>query len=742
MKPLNFLIIICIITVILAAIIGLYVNSIIGYGLPSLEQLENPKTNLATKIFSSDGKLLDHFFKERRVNLTYDSIPKDFLNALIATEDKNFRHHWGVHVGRVINAAIKGIFFGDVEGASTITMQLSRNLFLTQEFNFQRKIREAFLAIQIERTYTKEEILEMYANTVGFGRGAYGLEVASQVYFDKDPLELSTSECALLVALLKAPSNYNPVTNYDKALNRRNLVLRLMSDQGYLTPDKFTKSIREPINVFTSSDKKVRRNTVFSGGIAPHFVEMVRQELGKNSSLTDYDLYRDGLSIYTTIDSRIQQYANEAVMEHLSELQQTFEKNWIWWKHKDLLDELIKKAIGDRADYRASDKSEKDQIAKKLRSNKKFIDSVKNAAGTIQVGLVVINPANGAILAMVGASPKFMKDNPSARYALNHATQIKRQPGSSFKPFVYTCALKEGCTPTTMIECGPFSYKLETGEVWSPSGDGGCAPGEKVSLTDGLRLSINTVSARLVTSKIHPVDVVNLARSLGITTPLSSVPAISLGAGGDVIPIELISAYGAFVYNGLHIEPYFYEKIEDRFNSIIKQKSPGVNITEAMRSEIAIQMTYLMEGVVNAGTASRAIRSVFTDIDAAGKTGTTNDAADAWFVGFTPQLVAGVWLGFDNKKITLDVLGAEGYGGRSAAPIWGLLMKKIYADYSLPFKQKKFSYKKAEDSTLSNITPYPLTELQQQNKDNSKSTNGAKVQATTPILPPMPVKKN
>jgi penicillin-binding protein 1A len=742
MKPLNFLVLICILTVIGAAIIGLYVKNIISYGLPSLEQLENPKTNLATKIFSSDGKLLDHFFKERRVNLTFDSIPKDFINALIATEDKNFRSHWGVHLGRVFNAAIKGIFLHDFEGASTITMQLSRNLFLTQEFNIERKIREAFLAIQIERTYTKDEILEMYTNTVGFGRGAYGLEVASQVYFDKDPIELSTSECALLVALLKAPTNYNPITNYDRALNRRNLVLRLMYDQEFIDGAKFTKSLREPINVFSSNDKKIRKNTVFSGGIAPHFVEMVRQELSRNNNLIDYDLYRDGLSIYTTIDSRIQQYANEAVSEHLNELQKTFDKNWSWWKHKDILEDIIKKAIGDRADYRVAEKSEKEQIAKKLRNNKKFIDSVKNAASTIQVGLVVINPATGAILAMVGASPKFMKDNPSARYALNHVTQIKRQPGSSFKPLIYTCALNAGCTPTTMIECGPFSYKLETGEVWSPSGDGGCAPGEKVSLIEGLKMSINTVSARLITSKTQSVDVVNLARRLGITTPLSAVPAIALGAGGDVIPLELTSAYGAYVYNGLHIQPYFYEKIEDRFNTIIKQKSPGVNITEAMRSEIAIQMTYLMEGVVNAGTASRAIRSVFTGIDAAGKTGTTNDAADAWFVGFTPQLVAGVWLGFDNKKITLDVLGAEGYGGKSAAPIWGLLMKKIYADYSLPYKQKTFSYKKIEDSTLSNINPYPLTEFQQKNNEGIKSANDSKVKAPSPILPPLPTKRN
>jgi len=257
---LKLLVALCVLTILFVIITAIYVNLVISAGMPSLEQLENPKTNLATKIYSSDGVVLDHYFKERRVNLKYSEIPKDFINALIATEDKEFFHHWGVHTERIIKAAIKNIFLGDREGASTITMQLSRNLFLTQEYDLNRKIREAFLALQIERTYTKEEILEMYTNTVAFGRGAYGLEIASQVYFDKDPVELDASESALLVALLKAPSNYNPLTHYEKALVRRNLVLELMYNQNYLDDSEYADAIKKPIAVFISKNKNDRKN--------------------------------------------------------------------------------------------------------------------------------------------------------------------------------------------------------------------------------------------------------------------------------------------------------------------------------------------------------------------------------------------------------------------------------------------------------------------------------------------------
>ncbi|HRP02023.1 MAG TPA: PBP1A family penicillin-binding protein [Candidatus Kapabacteria bacterium] len=729
----KFLIFLSTLVIILMIALAIYVNLVISSGMPSLEQLENPKTNLATKIYSADGIVIDHFFKERRVNLRYNEIPKDFINALIATEDKDFYSHYGIQLERIFKAAIKNIFLGDREGASTITQQLSRNLFLNQAYNLDRKIREAFLALQIERTYTKQEILEMYINTVSYGRGAYGLVIASQVYFDKDPEELTTAECALLVALLKAPSNYNPTTNYDRAISRRNLVLTLMNNQDLLDADKYSSSIQEPILVYSSKNKQERKNIYLGLGIAPHFVEMIRQDLGKSVTLSGYDLYRDGLSINTTLDTRIQKYLNEAVEEHINELQASFDKAWNWRNRGDLLKSLITRAIKDLPAYRSGDEAERSKITSSKNNDKHFIDSVKRVATTIQVGVVVINPINGAILAMVGSSPKAIEMTYGGKYSLNHATQILRQPGSSFKPFVYATALNMGLVPTSMIECGPYTVTLGTGETWSPSGSGGCAPGEKVTLIDGLRLSINTVAARLVTTICQPIDVLNLARKMGISSPLTAVPAISLGAGGDVSPLEMTSAYCTFAFNGWHVAPYYYSLVKDKNDVIIYQKPPTMNFTEALSPEIATQITYMLEQVVNAGTASRAVRSVFKGVDAAGKTGTTNDAADAWFVGYTPQLVAGVWVGFDNKKINFNVLGAEGYGGRAAAPLWAKLMNKIYSDISLPYKQKTFSYKMKKDTLSVDNSIYPLT-------DKQKNHNPSATQTEEQALPVIPLR--
>ncbi len=745
MKPLHLLIILCLLMILATLSIALYVRNVVSHGLPSLEQLENPKTNLATRILSADGVLLDHFFIDRRVNMAYDSIPKQFINALIATEDKKFYSHWGVHSARVMNAFIKRVIYGDREGASTITMQLARNLFLNRDVSFERKIREAFISIKIEQTYTKEEILEMYINTVNYGRGAYGIQVAAHTFFDKHPHELTLAECALLVAMLKAPANYDPITHSERALYRRNLVLKLMYEQRYITASQFTESRKEPLNVFVGDKSGLRKRMHLGTQSAPHFVEMIRQELSRDNSMREYDLYRDGLTIHTTLNSKIQKYANEAVEEHLKELQASFSRRWNWNRNKKLLGELLLKAVRENAEYTVADDKEKVIIQARLLNDKNFVDSVKNISTTIQVGLVVIDPANGAILALVGASPKSMQENPAAKYSLNHAKQIRRQPGSAYKPLIYASALMKGYTPETQVECGPFEYVTETGEIWAPKGTGNCGPGDKTTLTDALRVSINTVSARLVTSITTPVEVVNLSRRMGITSPLSSVPAISLGAGGDVEPLELASAYGSFVYDGIHVPPYYLNIIEDKHGMVIKQKPRFVNMSKSMEPAIANQMTYMLERVVNAGTASRAVRSVFNDIDAAGKTGTTNDAADAWFVGYTPQLVAGIWLGFGDKRITFDPIGSEGYGGRSAAPIWGKLMAKIYGDISLPYREKTFTFKKTNDSIAEYPLPYPLTQLQKEKIRSAIMTfptinrqeirNGA-------VLPELPTRRN
>ncbi len=709
MNPKKLVIILASCTIAAFAGIGTYVYFTVKGNLPSLEQLENPPVNQATQILSENGDLLDHFFIEKRVSLKYEQIPKDFINALVATEDRKFYGHWGVDIDRIIKAGIKNIASGHAkEGASTLTQQLARNLFLDQSQTLGRKVKEAATAVQIEDTYTKEEILEMYANTVAFGRGAYGINVAAKTYFNKKANELSLAESAFLVGLLKAPSRYDARTNYDRALTRRNLVLSLMSDQGFISKEQFWSASEEPINIKLGKQKRLEAD------IAPHFVENIRQQLNNDPKLEQYDLYRDGLIINTTLNSTIQKYANESIEQHLKEFQKTFNSAWKWNSNTKLLNSVIADGIRKNNEYKSASKERKPEIETSLRNNQKFIDSVKNVAATIQVGLVVLDAHTGAILTMVGASPNFMEENPEYKYSLNHTSQIRRQPGSSFKPFVYAMALKQGMKPEDMIECGPYSYRDPgSGQIWSPSvtEDDCQQAGSRLPLSEALRKSINSVAARLITQVTNPSDVKNLIEQAGVKSKLQAVPALALGAGGEVSPLELTSAYSIFANEGLSVAPYLIKSILDKNNNIIFERRGGNETNEVLDKNIAITMTKMLRQVVDAGTAAR-IRQIFKGIEAAGKTGTTNDNADAWFIGYTPQLICGIWVGFDDQRLNFDVIGKQGQGGRAAAPIWALLMNKIYNDPSLPYKQKSFGYDAIDSTNISAplISPQPQAE--------------------------------
>lgn len=683
--PFRLLLILVIGTLILLISISIYVYDVASYNLPSLEQLENPPQNYATQIFSNDGVLIDYLFVERRVPLSLDSIPKDFINALIATEDRKFYEHWGIHIGRIFRAIIKNLFSLRVrEGGSTITMQLARNLYFNQDFSMKRKIREALTSIQIEKQFTKEEILEMYINTVPFGRGAYGLSVASKVYFDKKPNELTTSECAFLVGILKAPEHYNAIVDYDKGVERRNLVLRLMYEQNYLNSAQYIKALEEPIRL---AKIKVKDKNQFL--LAPHFVEYVRRVVASDSKMAEYDLFRDGLTIYTTLNAKIQQYAKDVLEEHLREYQRVFNQSWNWKNRQQLLSKLIEEAINKNQEYINALPEKKKDVANKLRQSQQFIDSIKNAVTTIQAGLVVIDIQTGEILAMVGASPKFINENPYAKHSLNHATQIRRQPGSAFKPFVYAAVLEDTLTPFSLVECGPFSYQLPDGQIWTPQGFGNCEPGERTTLFDALAKSINSVAARLITMHTTPLKVIEIAHKMGIESSLKSVPALALGAGGEVTPLEMTVAFSTFAREGMSLKPKAIRHIEDnRGNLIVDYKKSNV-VADAINPRIAQTMVKMMTGVINFGTGYE-IRKYLKNCEAAGKTGTTNNFADAWFVGFTPQLCAGIWVGFDDQRISFT--GGYGYAAKAAAPIWGKLMEKIYSDPTLPYKQRKFGF--------------------------------------------------
>lgn len=654
--------------------------------MPTLEQLENPPQDLATQVFSADGVLLEHFATTRRTYAPYDSIPKSFINALIATEDRAFRDHWGVHSMRIVKAAVKNIFLGDREGASTITQQLARNLYFTAEQTLTRKIREAWTAFQIERRYTKNEILEMYANTVYYGRGAYGIRVASQVYFNKQPIDLTTAESAYLVGLFKAPERYG--MDDSLGIGRRNLILGMMLESGAITSDVYGRSTTEALA--KPAPKTITR------GIAPHFVEMIRQQLSRDTdgsieNLKGYDLYRDGLVIHTTLDSRIQRYANQAVEEHLAQVQSMHDRTWSWKRRSQLLNALVDRAARKHASVLTAAPEKREALISRLKKQRRFIDSVALTVTRVQTGLVVLDPHTGAILAMVGASPAAMKLDPAGRYSLNHVTQIKRQPGSAFKPFVYASALEEGLRPDTEVESGPFSWTNPSdGQVWSPSG--ASKQGGPMPLRTALKFSTNTVAARLVTEHTSPSKVAGLCQRLGITSPLRLVPSIALGAV-EVSPLELTSAYGGFVNQGVHVPPAAIARIEDRTGTVLYQARLPRLVNDAISPSVAAAMISMMRGVVDGGTAS-GIRRYYKG-EAAGKTGTTNDYADAWFIGCTPQLVCGVWVGFDDRRIMFT--GDDGQGGRAAAPAFGRLMQRVYADPSIPYRQMRFAV--ARDST-------------------------------------------
>ena len=640
----------------------------LSQSLPSLAELENPKLEEATKIYSSDGELIDKFFLKNRTKVTLDNIPKDMIQALIATEDRKFYDHWGVDIDRIFKAFFKNVLKGSLtkEGASTITQQLARNLYkdIGNEISLNRKLREAMTAVQIERTYTKEEILAYYLNTVYFGKGAYGIEAAAQTYFDKNAKSLTLDECALLVGVLKSPSNYDPVDNPEVSIKRRNLVLNAMYEEEFITKETFDVVVNDPIKV------SLKKDYASFNSPAPQFTEYIRQLLEKKAEKYGYDLYRDGLKVYTSLDSRFQKHAVNAVKTLLGPFQKSFNGYWSWNTNKDILNDAVEKNIKQSEVYKSA-KTEQDRkkLFDKMKSDKSFIDSVKILTSTVQVGFVVMNPKTGEIKAMVGANP-----NTTFKYGLNHVTQIKRQPGSSFKPFVYATAINNGYSPGFMISNDPININVG-GTIWSPKGGG---TGGSITMRDGIANSVNVIAVRTAMD-FAPMDkVIDLAHRMGVNSELPNVLSLALGAG-EVTPLEMTNAFGTFANEGIWVEPTPILKIEDRNGNIIEEFHPETK--EVLSEETAYIMSDMMEDVIDHGTAV-SIRQYFHR-PAAGKTGTTQNYTDAWFVGFTPQFTAGVWLGFDDARIKFG--GGYGQGGKAAAPIWGKFMQLLYSDDEFDF---------------------------------------------------------
>lgn len=647
-------------------------------GVPSLEQLENPRTELATKIISTDEKVIDQLQVYNRTRVSLDKLPPGLLQALLATEDKEFYNHWGVNAPRFIRQMILNVVTFRQAGASTITQQLARNLYRLkgdEESLFDkvtRKIREFISAVQIERNFTKNEILELYLNVAYFGRSAYGIESAAQTYFDKPAVKLIGAEYTMLIGMLKGPSYYDPINHFDRCTQRRDIVIVSMLRDGVIS-DEQAEKIRSDTLSFKVADPNLRE------GIAPHFVEWVRQQLVRKSRKYGFDLLRDGLRVYVTLDSRVQQQANRAVEEHMEAFQADWDSLWDWNKYPDILNTSIEKMIKESEEFRtALTDHERDSIASFLRSDTTFIDSVKKVATTIEVGFVAINPHSGHIVAMVGG-----RNFRFFRYGLNHATQIRRQPGSAFKPFVYTVAIDNGFPVCYELLNQPVTIPMPDGTRWTPSNYDGDFGG-RYTLREGLKKSINLITIRAILEIAPEKQVVEYAKRMGIRSPIRPYPSIALGTE-EVSPLELTTAFGVFPNEGVLVEPISILRIEDKDGNIIEENSSQKR--EVLSKETAYIMTDLLEGVVNGGTANR-VRQYY-HFPAAGKTGTTNDYGDAWFVGFTPQLVAGVWVGFDDNRIKFGV--SEGQGGRVAAPLWARFMKYVYEDPLLGMQLEYFN---------------------------------------------------
>jgi penicillin-binding protein 1A len=645
--------------------------------LPSLEQLENPKPQLATEVYSYDGVLLTKFFMENRTAVPLDSISKNLINALIATEDVEFYNHWGLNLRRLFIAMIENV--GRVasgkraHGASTLTQQLAKNLWLTPARHIKRKVQELLIAIQIERTYTKNEIIELYLNTVYFGKGAYGAEAAAWTYFAKPASKLTVSESATLVGILKSPEDYNPVDNIEVARKRRNVILDLMVKAEFISDAQAVKEKLKPI--------ELKFTPVTDRGIAPYFTEYVRQQLKKEATKFKFDIFRDGLIVTTTLDSRMQAYAEKAYNEHLKFLQEKIEKSWNWKSKKgeELKSTFIKES--ERFKKMVEGGTSEKEAFERLKADKQWLDSLLMEKLVVQAAMVAIEPSTGHIKAWVGGRD-------FEKYKLDHVWQARRQPGSTFKPFVYTVAIDKGIPPSYQLLNQPIAIQTTINSkdrVWTPK-NADNEIGGFTSLRDALKNSLNYVTVRLAQQHVPPEEIIKYAKKMGIQSPLRQDLSLALGTS-EVTPLELTSAYSTFANNGVHVEPIAILRIDDKFSSTIA--SYKTDRWEAISQETNYVMVSMLKTVMDGGTGSAARFRYNFRLEAGGKTGTTQNNADAWFMGFTPQLACGVWTGFDDMRIQYTSM-EYGQGSRAALPIWAMFMKACYEDKSLGLQPRYF----------------------------------------------------
>jgi penicillin-binding protein 1A len=654
--------------------------------LPPLEELENPKTYLASEVYGDDGTVLGKYYYQNRSNITYYELSPNLINALVATEDVRFHSHSGIDFRRFTSAML---FMGKRGGASTITQQLAKNLFPRKRFSslFDKattKLKEWVTAIRIEERYTKEEIMTMYFNTVEFGGNSFGISSASKTFFGKSASDLNEQEAAMLVGMLKAPTKYSPVRNPDNAMRRRNTVLYQMRKYNYIASETYDTLSVKPIELKYQEEDH-------NEGLAPYFREYLRTDLIKWCEENGYNLYKDGLKIYTTISPTLQRLAEQSVYEHIKSHQQKFYDHWKGREPWGSVTEIITSAMKRSDRYRvlkAQGLDEK-EITKAFNVPVKMkvfsytrgeidttmtpLDSIKYYKYFMQCGMMSMDPTTGYIRAWVGGiNHKYFK--------YDHVNiNAKRQVGSTFKPFVYTLAVDNGWSPCYKVPNQRVVF--EDYENYSPDNADDKYNDPEMTLFKGMKLSINNIVMQVMKllGPTAPKSVIELTRKMGIKSDLPPYPSIALGVS-DISVYEMVGAFSTFANKGVWTEPIYLIRIEDKNGNIIREVVPQK--VEAMSEQTAYIMEKMLEATTTSGTAAK-IKYLYQVPGAVGgKTGTTQNYSDGWFIGITPYLATGIWTGFEDRAIHFRSM-ALGSGSGMAMPIFGNFMKKALSDTSI-----------------------------------------------------------
>ena len=686
--------------------------------MPSLQDLEKPESELSSELYSSDNKLLGKYFRYNRSPIEFNELSEKLITTLLVTEDIRYYDHSGIDLKGLVRASY-GVFknvltFGSSGlegGGSTITQQLAKNLFKIRRENKGKlsnvpflglvisKVKEWIVSIKLEEFYTKKEILAMYLNTAEYGSNSYGIKVASKTYFNKLPSELNYNESSIIVGLLNKPTKYNPYFNPENALKKRAEIFYNLYKYEVINKIVYDSLKNSGLGLTYKVENQ-------NAGQATYFRTVVRNYLISWAKENNYDLFSDGLKIYTTINSQMQAHAEKAVSDQMSRLQKIFDDHWDgknpWIDEKGFeIKDFLKNSIKRTRYYKnlmKNNDNDTSLVFSLLNEKKEMrvfswegevdtlfstMDSLKYYKNFLQAGFISIEPKTGYIRSWVGGiNHKFFK--------YDHVKQGKRQPGSTIKPIVYAAAIDNGYSPCYPVVDAPVVFELpgQDPPYWRPDNHNGKWSGETMTLRRAMAKSVNSITA-FITKKVSPSTVVEYAKKLGIQSKLDPVPAVCLGAGGDVSLFDLVGAYSTFINKGIWTEPFFISRIEDKYGNLIQEFIPTKN--EALSEETAFLMLHMLKGAKEeeGGTARGLNPELTINNDVGAKTGTTQNASDGWFIGVTHNLVSGAWVGGDDRSIHFRnwVLGQ---GARTAMPIWQQYMMEVYADNNLNINKGRF----------------------------------------------------